>query len=201
MKALLLLLAAMPIIAQQTIDNSTASAVIPWTVRANFPGVCKYGQMVTLSSGVIGSNIYECGLSNTWTATSSTSSQNLRSISITFTGNGSALSGTSTNCHVIPSSGTIQSAYTDADSSGSVTVAISTTTYATWISSGDAGFSGYTSIVASAPPSLSSAIGLTQPFALTGWTTALIAGQVLCVQITNPSTIKRVEVVLIYAAN
>ncbi len=130
-------------------------------------------------------------------ASAVTSNQNLRAVGATFTGNGSALSGTATDCQEIGSAGTINAVYTIADISGSVTVGISTVAYASY--TGTAG-APYTSIVASAPPSLSSAVKYTDS-TLTGWTTSLTAGQIMCVQISSPATVTNVKVKVIYAAN
>lgn len=74
LKLLPLLLLSLPLFAQQTIDYSNALSVIPWTVRSTLPGVCTYGQRLTLTTGTIGSNNYVCGLTNNWVVDGGSSS-------------------------------------------------------------------------------------------------------------------------------
>ncbi len=125
--------------------------------------------------------------------------QSLRALGATFTGNGSALSGTATDCQEVTSGGTINAVYTVADVSGSVTVDIRTVAYASY--TGIAGFSGYTSIInAGTAPSLSSAVKYTDS-TLTSWSLTLTAGTVFCVQISSPATVQNVKVKVLYAAN
>jgi hypothetical protein len=116
-------------------------------------------------------------------------------IGASFDGSGAALSGTYTECTSIPYSGTITGVYTTADVSGSATLAVATVASGSY--TGTAGFSGYTSIVASDPPSLSSAVYRADA-ALTGWSTSLTAGQMLCFQLTSPSSVTHVEVAINY---
>ena len=101
-----------------------------------------------------------------------TPNQNLRPIAVTFSGNGSPLSGTLTDCQEITSGGAINAVYTTADVSGSATIGISTAAFASY--TGTAG-APYTSIVGAAPPSLAGAARYTDS-TLTGWTTSLTAG-------------------------
>lgn len=72
MKIFLLVLAStLPVWGQQTVDNSAAAVVIPWTIRTTFPGTCRYGQKITMSNESLGSNTYTCGSSNDWNLDSS----------------------------------------------------------------------------------------------------------------------------------
>ena len=129
---------------------------------------------------------------------SATVNQNLRSVGFAFDGGGVAISGTKVGCTEVLSSGTISSVYTTADVSGSATIDIRTVAFASY--TGTAGFSGYTSIVASAPPSLSSAVSLNNN-TLTGWTTALTSGTMVCFQESSPATLTNLQVKVVYAAN
>lgn len=121
-----------------------------------------------------------------------------RVIGFKFDGGGSALSGTLTGCKVIQASGTITGVYTFGSISGSATVGIRTIAYASYV--GIAGYSGYTSIVASAPPSLVSAFTYSDS-TLTGWTTALTKGQYFCVQLSSPTTVTDVTVEVQFSAS
>lgn len=117
------------------------------------------------------------------------------SLGAEFSGGGTALSGTFTYCTAVPVSGTISQVYTTADVSGSATIGVKTVARASYI--GTAGYSGYTSIVGSAAPSLSSAVSYSDG-TLTGWTTTLTAGQILCVQLSSPATVTDVQVRIIF---
>lgn len=84
---------------------------------------------------------------------------------------------------------TITGNHLDADASGSVTLGIGKS------ASGDP--TSFTSIVASAPPTLSSAQSSSDT-TLTGWTTSIEAGRWLKVTVTGtPSTIKRLALALV----
>jgi len=109
---------------------------------------------------------------------------------VTFDGGGSAIttgSGTKVNV-VAPISGTITSNTMLADQSGSCVIGISKSNFA--------GFPGsLTSIVASAPPTLSSSQKSTDS-ALTGWSTSVTAGDILQFSVTSATTVQRVTVSL-----
>lgn len=116
-------------------------------------------------------------------------------IGATFINGGFALSGTTTICQAIPLTGVITAVRVTADISGSATIGI--TTVASGSYTGIAGYGGYTSIVASDPPSLSSQV-LRDDTTLTGWTTTLTAGQRICFQVSSPSTITTLAITLAY---
>jgi hypothetical protein len=76
MKNILLLLLTVTAAAfgQVTVDNSGAAQVVPWPLVVQFPGVCKYGQVIQRSDLPIGSNIYQCGTHNDWNQVASSTS-------------------------------------------------------------------------------------------------------------------------------
>ena len=115
------------------------------------------------------------------------------SIGAAFDGGGSALSGTKTECTVAPYSGTITNAYTTADISGSATITATTVTLASYTGISGAPYS--TAIPVTTTLNLSSAL-YANP-AVTGWT-AITAGNMVCFQLTSPSTVTHVEVRLVY---
>lgn len=118
------------------------------------------------------------------------------SIPFTFVNGGSALSGTTVGCKLIPSTGTIANVTTTGDVSGSATVGVKTVAYASY--TGTAGYSGYTDIVnGGTAPSLSSAVKYTDS-TLTSWLTSLTGGQYLCVQMSSPSTVTNLNVIIVY---
>jgi hypothetical protein len=63
---LLGLLVAGPLLAQQTVDNSTALWTIPWPLVTAFPGTCNLGEVIEFRNLTIGNNIYICGTTNNW---------------------------------------------------------------------------------------------------------------------------------------
>ena len=76
------------------------------------------------------------------------------------------------------------------DVSGSAVVDIATDTYA--------GYPSFTSIVASAPPTLTSA-AKAQSSTLTGWTIAVTAGDILRFTLSSASTVTRLLCVVAYS--
>lgn len=85
----------------------------------------------------------------------------------------------------IPFSCTINQVTLLADQSGSIVVDLKKSTYASWPTT--------SSIVASAPPTLSSA-QKSQDSTLTGWTTSITAGDILEYIVTSATTVTRVTV-------
>lgn len=88
---------------------------------------------------------------------------------------------------IIPYSGTITQCAVIADQIGSCTISILKTTLAT--------FPAYTSIVASAPPTLAG-VEISLDTTLAGWDTAVLPGDVLLFLLTSSSTIQQVTVAL-----
>lgn len=105
----------------------------------------------------------------------------------TFNGGGSALSSGLSAFIEIPWDCTIDSWSLLADASGSASVDVRTGSFGSYPT--------VSSIVASAPPSLSSAQS-GQSSTLTGWTTTLTAGDVLVFYLTSVSTIEQLAVQL-----
>jgi hypothetical protein len=124
-----------------------------------------------------------------------TTNQNIRDIPIVFDGGGSALSGTISRCRVVDFAGSIVGVSLLADQSGSATVDILTVTYASYTGAASA-----SSITASDTPALSTAVKY-QDTTLTGWTTTLAAGTVVCGKMTSPTTVTWLEMTLEVAAN
>ena len=113
--------------------------------------------------------------------------QDIRAVSFTFDGAGSALTGPQTRCQQVNYAGTIQEATLLADASGSATVDVQTVAYGSYTGPGSA-----SSITASDTPALSSAVAY-QDSTLTGWTTAVSANTVFCFVLSSPSTVKWVS--------
>ena len=110
-------------------------------------------------------------------------------IAITFDGGGSALVVGTTEDVYIPFAGTVQEAIILADQAGSVVVDVWKTTYAA------APPTVADTICASAKPTLASA-EKSRDTTLTGWTTALVAGDVLRFNVDSSSTLTRATVML-----
>ena len=110
-------------------------------------------------------------------------------IAITFDGGGSALVVGTTEDVYIPFAGTIQEAIILADQAGSVVVDVWKTTYA----AAPPTVAG--TICAAAKPTLASA-EKSRDTTLTGWTTALAAGDVLRFNVDSSSTLLRATVML-----
>jgi len=91
---------------------------------------------------------------------------------------------------VAPYTGTLTGWTMLADTTGSAVVDVATDTYA--------GFPTFTSIVASAPPTISGA-AKAQSSTLTGWTLAVTAGDVLRFTLSSVSGLRRLLVVLGYS--
>lgn len=128
-----------------------------------------------------------------------TTNQNSRRIAVHFDGHGSALSGTTVTCQSATWSGTITSWTVVADASGSATIGIRYVSYASY--SNEAGYSGYSDLTGGGTaPGLSSATKATSS-TLTSWTTTITAGNVYCIQLSSPSTAKKVDVYLSGVAN
>jgi hypothetical protein len=116
---------------------------------------------------------------------------NIKNASLTFIidGGGSAIT-TGQKGHLeIPFAGTIKQVTMLADASGSIVVDIWKDTYANFPPT-DAD-----SITAAAPPTISSA-QKSQDATLTGWTTAIAAGDILAFNVDSCTTIKRVTISL-----
>lgn len=124
-----------------------------------------------------------------------TTNQNIREVTFVFDGGGSALSGTIDRCHVVDFGGTIKQVSIVADQSGSATIDVQTVSYASYT-----GPSSASTITSSDTPALSSAVKY-QDSTLTGWTTSLTAGMVVCGKLTSPSTITWANMTLEVAAN
>jgi hypothetical protein len=114
---------------------------------------------------------------------------NILSLTFVIDGGGSAIT-TGQKGHLeIPFAGTIKQVTMLADASGSIVVDIWKDTYANFPPT-DAD-----SITASAPPTISSA-QKSQDATLTGWTTAIAAGDILAFNVDSCTTIKRVTISL-----
>jgi hypothetical protein len=181
-----------------TIDTTATQAidvVATWSTTTGAPTITS----TNIAAWIPGAPVTSVNGQTGAVTTGPTTNQNLRPIGATFVNGGSVLSGTVVSCTEIPSSGTISSVYTISDISGSVTVGIKTVAYASY--TGVAGYSGYTDIVnGGTAPSLSSAVKYTDS-TLTSWLTSLTAGQVLCIQVSSPTTVTNVTVKLIYGAS
>jgi len=109
-------------------------------------------------------------------------------IQFTIDGGGSTPSTGNKGYIEVPTGFTITSVVLTADQSGSCVLGISTSSYS--------GFPGsLTSIVASDPPTLSSA-QKSSDSSLTGWTTSIPAGNILAFSVTSASTLTRINVTL-----
>jgi hypothetical protein len=120
------------------------------------------------------------------------SASTIRAITFAIDGGGSALTTGAKAEQTIPYACTINANTMVADQSGSVALDIKKSTYA--------GFPGsLTSIVASAPPTITTAQKSTDA-TLTGWTTAISAGDVLQWSVSSATTVTRVNCTLTVTA-
>lgn len=109
-------------------------------------------------------------------------------IGITVDGGGSVLTTGLKGFFRVPQAATITKATLIADAAGDIEFDVLKSTYA--------GFPTQASIVASAPPTLSG-VQKSEDSTLTGWTTAIAAGDVIGYEITGvPDTITRVTLIL-----
>jgi len=107
-------------------------------------------------------------------------------------GGGSVIVAGVKGCIVVERTGTISAATMVADASGNLILDIKKSTYS--------GFPTVSSIVASAPPTLSG-VQKSQDTTLTGWTTSVTAGDVLEISVTGtPATITRCTLALRFVA-
>lgn len=104
-------------------------------------------------------------------------------------GGGSAITTGEKGCLQIPYALTITDATLLADQSGSIVIDVWADSYANYPPDNT------DSITASAPPTLSAADKSTDA-TLTGWTTSVSAGDVLCFNVDSASTVERVTIVL-----
>jgi hypothetical protein len=121
--------------------------------------------------------------------------QTIREITMNFSGGGSAIAASITQCTHVDYAGAIQAATIIADVSGSAVVDVKTVAYASYTGPASAA-----SIAASAKPTLSSAIKA-QDSTLTGWTKTLAANTEVCFALTGASTVSWVQVALKVAVN
>lgn len=142
---------------------------------------------VTLATVTAGSGIAVTNGAASITLATSTA-QRTRAITFAMNGNGTALTTSYAMELYVPYACTITANTLLADQSGSVQLGISKCAFANFPAS-------LTSIVASAPPTLSAAQS-SQDTTLTGWTTAISAGDVLKFTVTSVSTITRLSCVL-----
>lgn len=146
----------------------------------------------TLTGGATGTGFTIALGSSTITGTlpAANNEANLRHtpIGATFNGGGSAITAGSKSWVYIPYGSTIQSVTIACDVSGSIVFGIGMDTYANFSTS-------MTSIVASAPPTVTSA-QKSQDLTLTGWTTAIPAGDYILFSVTSATTVTNCNIVL-----
>lgn len=111
-------------------------------------------------------------------------------IGATFTAAPSAIAAGAAVEVIAPYSGTITDWVIVGDQTGSITVGVSKSDYT--------GYDTLSSIVAAAPPAVSGAVKAASAV-LTGWTTALVAGDVLRFSVSSSSGFTRATVVLNYS--
>lgn len=116
----------------------------------------------------------------------------IASVGITVDGGGSVPTTGSKGFVVVPYACTINSVTLLGNASGSIVFDIKKSTYS--------GFPTNTSIVASAPPTLSS-VQKNQDTTLTGWTTTVSAGDVLEFLVSSVTTVTRVNLILSVTKN
>lgn len=133
-------------------------------------------------------NILERSNGSTWDAVTASAGAIARALTAIFDGGGAELEVGATVDIPVPFACTITAATLVADQAGDLELEIETVSYA--------GFPGsLASIVASAPPALSSA-DKSQDTTLTGWTTAIGAGTIVRVSVTSAATITRATLTL-----
>jgi hypothetical protein len=128
-----------------------------------------------------------------WVDVTPASGGKAENITLFIDGGGSVISAGSKAFTSVPFAGTIQSITLLADQSGSAVLDVWKTTYANY----DPGTHPVVadSITASAPPTISSSYKATDS-TLTGWTTAIAAGDLLQFVVNSASTITKLMLVL-----
>jgi hypothetical protein len=111
----------------------------------------------------------------------------IETVGITIDGGGSVITTGSKGHRQVQAAGTIVGYTLLADQSGSIQITVKKATYSGWPTT--------TSIVASAPPALSS-VQKTTDSTLTGWTTAVAANDILEFVVDSATTVTRVTLLL-----
>ncbi len=146
----------------------------------------------TLTGGATGAGFTVALGTSTITGTlpAANNETNLRhtSIGATFNGGGSAIAANSKQWVYVPYGTTVQSATIACDVSGSIVFDVQMDTYANFSTA-------MTSIVASAPPTVTSA-QKSQDLTLTGWTVAIPAGDYILFKVTSATTVTNCNIVL-----
>ncbi len=124
----------------------------------------------------------------------------IRQMAFHFDGGGSVLASTVTTCAMQPIGGTITGWYIEGDVSGSATFALRSVAFGAGYT-GVAGFSGYTDVTGGGTaPTISSAVQRTFSN-LTSWVTTWNAGDILCAQMTSPTSFTWVNLHLTMSVN
>lgn len=127
------------------------------------------------------------------TFSATTTNQNIRQVSFSFDGAGSALAA-ATVCTHVNYAGTIQSFTMIADQSGNSTITVKTVAYGSYTGPGSA------SDISSGGEAMTGA-AKKQDTTLSGWTTSLTAGTVVCFVLSSPATVTQLTGNLKIAAN
>jgi hypothetical protein len=194
MKHLLLLLLASTMCAQTlinggrtvlgAIDNSGATTTKPSKTGTAPPGTCAVGETFIDTDAPSSAQFLVCTATNTWTAPAA-----IRSFGITIDGGGSVITTGVKGDIEVPFACTINRATMLADQSGSIVIDVWKDTYANYPPT------VADTITASAKPTISSATK-SQDSTLTGWTTAVTAGDTIRFNVDSATTITRVTLVI-----
>lgn len=193
--AITVLLAAVPLYPQAThnaartilgvVDNSFATSTKPSKAGTSLPGTCATGETYLKTDASAARQWYVCSATNTWTAAGT----DPRSFGITIDGGGSAITTGVKGDVEVPFACTINRATMLADQTGSIVIDVWKDTYANYPPT------VADTITASAKPTISSAVK-SQDSTLTGWTTAVTAGDTIRFNVDSATTITRVTLIL-----
>jgi len=169
--------------------SATINSDLSWSFisAVTFSGASTFGGLATFNG-----NLAINSAAITFSAGAKTAFWNgidaLYSITITIDGGGIVPTTGLKDFYEVPCNSTIVSARMFADQSGSAVIDVEKSTYA--------GFPPSSSICASAPPTLS-AVQKSEDTTLTGWTTALSAGDILGFDLDSVTTCTRITLSLI----
>jgi hypothetical protein len=162
--------------AADQIINTTASATGQWTSMPS----CQDSAGNHLNYDTT-THAFSCGRTSSGGGGSgATMNQNIRDVAISFDGGGSALSGTITRCRVLDFGGTIQQISIVGDLTGNGVFKVLSVPYASYAGPSSA------SDISNGGETVAGAYKL-QDATLTGWTTALTSGTILCGQLSSAS--------------
>ena len=166
-------------ITADVVDFSASTSTKPHKsgLSSAIPATCSVGSTYFKTDAAAGFNLFACTATNTWTLLSNSDG----AITYAADNNGTALTTGMTRCQASPFAGTITGWTILTDQSSSIQLGV-------WkLAFGSALPTSANSIVASAPPAITTAVTGTST-TLTGWTTSIAKNDMICGTITSVSS-------------